>query len=250
MKKFLSFIFVVVVATSIDATPYKALYVEAEAVPSGAGVVYIESKNAEDDEYIFDRSKDGEEPVYFMWVGGENSNGADYPGCTGGIGLYEVLIQAEPEDGYEVVCVANTVNDDGIYTEADCYAVIHGESAALGFTFDIDYSAITEMGVKISVNNAEHPQDGHSSDDDWPRRNEVFADFESYVSSAPDAYVYVIFRKKGDELPKFVSGGGESVREAMMGADKNGTIYSTSGQRVDQHYKGIVIRKGTKSIQR
>jgi len=246
MKKTLSFIAVALVALSIDATPYKALYVEAEAVPTGAGVVYIESKNAEDDEYIFDRSKDGEDPVYFKWVGGENSEGADYPGCTGGIGLYEVLIQAEPEDDYEVVCVANTVNDDGIYTEADCYAVIHGESAAMGFTFDFDYSAITEMGVKISVNNAEHPQDGHSSD--GPSREEVFADFETYASAAPDAYVYVIFRKKGDELPKFVSDGGEGIRSTTANADEDGSTYNVAGQQVGKVYKGVVVKNGKKVI--
>ena len=248
MKKFLSFIFVAVVATSIDATPYKALFVEAEAVPSGAGLVYIESKSAEDDDYIFDRSNESDETAYFMWVGGENSNGADYPGCTGGIGIFEVLIQAYPEDDYEVVCLANTIKEDGNYTESDCYAVIHGQNQALGWTFDFDYSAITEMGVKISVNNVEHPQDGHS--EDGPSRDEVFADFMAYASETPDAHVYVIFRKKGDELPKFVSEGGESVREAMMDADNNAATYTTSGQKVDQHYKGIVIRRGTKAIHR
>ena len=248
MKKILSFIVVALVALSIDATPYKALYVEAEAVPEGAGIVYIATKDAEDDDYVVEKSEDGDEIAYMKWVAGENSNGADYLGCTGGIGMYELIIQAEPAAGYEVVCVANTIKEDGSYSESDCYAVIHGQNQALGWTFDFDYSNIAEMGVKISVNNPEHPEDGHS--ENGPSREEVLEDFYSYVNDEPDTYVYVIFRKKGDELPKFVSEEGESVREATMDADKNATTYTTSGQKVDQHYKGIVIRRGTKSIQR
>ena len=248
MKKFLSFIAVAVACISAGATPFKALYAEVEAVPSGAGVVYLNPKNAEDEAYVFDQSLDWDEVAYLMWVGGENSEGADYPGCTGGTGLYEVLVVAEPAAGYEVVCVADTVREDGIYTEADCYAVIHGESAAAGFTFDFDYSTITEMGVKINVNSTNHPQDGHSQDDGWPDRDEVLANFKSYVSDTPDTYVYVIFRKVGDELPKFVAGGADAIRAARAEAAKDGATFNVAGQQVVKAYKGVAIQDGRKVI--
>ena len=245
MKKFLSRCVVAVACASVHATPFKALYAEVEAVPSGAGVVYMSPKNAEDEGYVYDQSEDWDETAYMMWVGGENSDGADYPGFTGGTGLYEVLIKAEPEAGYEVVCVAGVVKEDGIYTEEDCFAVIHGESAAAGFTFDFDYSTITEMGVKINVNNVEHPQDGHSSD--GPDRDAVFKDFNAYSSDEPDTYVYVIFRKIGDELPKFVSEGGEGIQGVKSEA-KEGATYNVAGQQVVKAYKGIVIKNGQKVI--
>jgi|GEM_PF-1662787 len=252
MKKFFTFVAVVAACCmSASATPYKALYAEAEVVPSGAGVIYMNGKNAEDEAYIFDQqpqqTDDWDESAYMMWVGGENSDGAEYPGCTGGIGIYEVKIQAEINEGYEIVCLANTIKEDGIYTEADCYAVIHGEAAATGFTFDFDYSNITEMGVKISVNNPEHPQDGHSSD--GPSRDEVFENFAQYVSDTPDAYVYVIFRKIGDELPKFVADGDpDGIRSASAEGVKDGATYNLVGQKVGKVYKGIFIRDGKKLI--
>ena len=245
MKKFLSLLSVIALAASANATPYKALYVEAEPVPEGAGIVYITTKDAEDDDYVVEKSEDGDEIAYMKWVAGENSNGADYPGCTGGIGMYEVLIQAEPAAGYEVVCVANTIKEDGIYSESDCYAVIHGQNQALGWTFDFDYTNIVEMGVKISVNNPEHPEDGHS--ENGPSRDAVLEDFYSYVNDEPDAYVYVIFRKKGDELPKFVSEDGNAIQATMADA-KDSATFNVAGQRTGWVYKGIAIKNGRKVI--
>ena len=206
MKKVLSFLAVVALALGANATPYKALYAEVSAAPSGGGVVYVSPKNDEDAGFVAEQSADWGETAFIKWVGGENSDGQSYPGCTGGIGLYEVVVKAQPEAGFEVVCVANKVKANGIYTKEDCYAVIHGEESA-NFSFDFDYSAIVTDGVKISVNNASHPQDGHSSDDGALRREDVFANFGTYVNAEPDAQVFVIFRKIGESLPKFAGDG-------------------------------------------
>jgi len=243
MKKFISLIVVMVAALSVDATPYKALYAEVAAAPEGAGVVYMSPKNEEDAGFVIDQSEDWDETAYMKWVGGENSDGKEYPGCTGATGLYEVLILAQPESGYEVVCIANKVKEDGIYYEDDCYAVIHGESAAAGWTFDFDYTGIDKEGVKINVNNVEHPQDGHSNADEGPSRAEVFDDAYSYLNDEPDTYVYVIFRKVGETLPKMESGTG--IRAAKADAD-NSPAYNILGQPVGQTYKGIVIKNGRK----
>lgn len=242
MKKFLSLIVVLVAAISAaDATPFKALYVEVAAAPEGAGVVYVNPKSEEDAGYVYDQSEDWDETAFMKWVGGENSDGADYIGCSGHIGLFEVLILAQPEAGYEFVCLSNKVKEDGIYTEDDCYAVIHGESAAEGFTFDFDYTGIDKEGVKISVNNAEHPQDGHSSD--GPSRDDVYLEFPQYMSDTPDTYVYAIFRKVGETLPKFE--GSTNIRNTKADVE-NSPIYNILGQPVSQTYKGIAIRNGKK----
>ena len=244
MKKFLSLIVVLVACLSANATPYKALYAEAAAAPSAGGVVYLSPKSEEDAGFVAAQSEDWDETVFIKWVGGENSDGANYPGCTGGIGLYEVLVLAEPNPGYEVVCIANTIKEDGVYTEADCYAAIHGNSAQ-DFSFDFDYSTIEKEGVKINVNNVDHPQDGHS--DSGPKREEVFENFNTYVSATPDTYVYVIFRKVGDEFPMFVSGE-TSIRETTVDSEKEGVTYNIAGQQVGKIYKGVVIKNGKKVI--
>ena len=253
MKKIFTFVVALAFAAGANATPYKALYVEADAQPVAAGTVYLAPKSTEDETYVFDISEEEGSTAFIKWVGGENSNGEGYPGCTGGIGMYEVLAYAFPEDGYEFVCFANKVKDDGVYTKDDCYAVIHSENASGGWTFDFDYTGYDQGGVKISVNNPNHPEDGHSDKDTGkPSRDDVYANYESYGTVTPDTYVYAIFRKIGDELPKF-----DSEETGIKGIDANvndnvndNRVYNLAGQRVGSDFKGIVVVGGKKYIKK
>ncbi|MBQ8047745.1 MAG: hypothetical protein IJ196_07470 [Prevotella sp.] len=243
MKKIFTLIAGIAFAANVNATPYKALYVEAYAEPTAGGKVYLSPKSQEDEGFVYDISDEEGESAFIKWVGGENSDGNDYQiGCTKQTGLYEVNVYAFPNDGYELVCYANTIKDDGIYTEDDCYGLIHGENAQAGWTFDFEYTGNAD---KINVNNVNHPQDGHSSD--GPTREEVFADFDQYVSETPDTYVYVIFRKIGDELPKFVQDGGDGIANVNASANNDGVTYNVAGQQVT-NFKGIVVRNGKKYL--
>ena len=171
--------------------------------------------------YVKYQSASPGENAFIKFVGGENGNAEGSPGCTGdGMPVFEVAMSTNPVEGYELVCYANKVMEDGIYTEADCYAVIHGNSSAER-TFDFEY---TGDGDWINVNNVNHPQNGHSND--GPSRDEVFNNFENYVNDTPDTHVYAIFRKIGDALPRF--DGYETVtvsKNATDGENNYATMY-------------------------
>ncbi|MBQ8452268.1 MAG: hypothetical protein IJ539_00640 [Prevotella sp.] len=244
MKKIFTLMASLVLVLNVNATPFKALYVEAVAQESGAGKVYLAAKSTEDEGYVYDISEEEGSTAFIKWVAGENSDGADLKiGCTKQIGMYEVLIHAFPADGYELVCYADKVKEDGIYTEDDCYAIIHGENASGGWSFDFDF---TGNGDKINVNNVDHPQDGHS--EDGPSRDDVYAAFEDYVSETPDTYVYVIFRKIGDELPKFVPSDETGITEAKVAVAGQDAVYSLTGQRLSKAVTGIAIQNGKKVV--
>ena len=244
MKKIFTLMAGLVIAASASATPYKALYVQAIAEPSGAGVVYLGPKSDEDQGYVYDISEEEGETAFIQWVGGENSDGADMTiGCTKQIGLYEVLAYAFPENGYEFVCFADKVKEDGIYNSDDCYSVIHGNNASEGWTFDFEW---TGNGDKINVNSLDHEQDGHSSD--GISRDEVYERFAEFVHETPDTYVYAIFRKVGDELPKFVPNDENSVKAVNAETTSNGILFNAAGQQVGKAVKGIVIQDGKKMI--
>ena len=63
----------------------------------------------------------------------------------------------------------------------------------------------------------------------------------------PDTYVYVIFRKVGDELPKFVEDE-TAIHGLTIDNKSNGATYNLSGQQVGKDFKGVVIKDGKKIV--
>lgn len=245
MKKIFTLMASLVLALNANATAYKALYVEVAAESSAAGKVYVApKKDSEDEGYIYDISDEEGATAFLKWIVGENSNGSDCKiGCTAEIPIYEAAVYVFPNAGYELVCYANKVKEDGIYTEEDCYAVVHGEGVTdENWGFDFEYTGNADH---INVNNPDHPQDGHSSD--GPSREEVYDSFGNYVSATPDTKVYVIFRKIGDELPKFVRNE-ETGIQAVAVETGNATCYSITGQALAAPVKGVNVINGKKVI--
>lgn len=199
MKKIFALFAIAMVAVAMNATtPYKNLYVTAKMAPSGSGTVYLSVKPGEE-AYVRSQSEDFGETASLQATIGENGTEPCTYGVNSQNGVYEVVVNVEVASGYEVVCLSNKINEDGIYRAADCYARFDSyDSGSRNATFD--YSN-PELGYIISCNNVttHNYEDGNSSD--GPSRDVCFAD-ESKWKEEPDAEVYVIMRKKGESLPK------------------------------------------------
>ena len=200
MKKIFAFYAVAMVAVVMSAsTPYKNLYVTAQITPSGSGAVYLSVEPGDDENFIRSISEDYGETAFIQATFGENGSEPCTYGCNSLNGVYEVVVNVDVNPGYEVVCLANKIKEDGIYRSEDCYARFDSyDSASRKFSFD--YSN-PELRYIINCNNVitHNYEDGNSSD--GPSRDVCFAD-ESKWGDTPDAEVYVIMRKKGESLPK------------------------------------------------
>ena len=247
MKKIFTLIAGVMLAASASAeTPYKNLYTVAEVYPAGAGLVYLDAKNEAQKEFVKEQSEDFEENVFIKETIGENGSQDQYvdkegyqEDATGTLGNYEELLFVEPNPGYEFVCVSNTIKEDGIYTPAECYQSHTGEGTD-SFVFSWEYS-ITD-GNLINVNSASHEVDGNSTD---PGQQAVF-DKDNW-DEEPNTTLYVIFRKTGEELPKFdptITG----INSVLRPADENAPIYNVAGAAANANTKGILIKNGKKFI--
>jgi hypothetical protein len=241
MKKIFTLIAGVLMASAANATPFKNLYVQAEAYPSGAGEVYLDAKNDEDAAYVSEKSDDYGETAYIKLVIGENGSDNTSTGWQNGYGIYEVKAYASAADDYELVCYSNEIREDGIYSPANAYVIIHGASESEGRTFDY---VLTGEGDWININNPEHAQDGHSQD--GPTRDECLA--SGTWSESPDAVVYAIFRKTGDELPKFTTEQEDAINGITVNSAKKDAVYTVSGQQVGTNAKGILISNGRKVL--
>ncbi len=242
MKKIFTFIAGVLLASTVSATPYKNLYVEANAYPVGAGEVYLAAKNDDDAAYVKEQSDDYDGEAFLKIVLGENGTDNTSTGWQKGYGVYEIKAYGSAADDYELVCYSKEVREDGIYSPANAYVIIHGASEAEGRTFD--YNATGE-GDWINVNSPDHGQDGHSND--GPSRDECLA--SGTWSDTPDATVYAIFRKVGDELPKFVDTVEDAISTvAVDKADGRTAVYTISGRQAEKNSKGILIQKGKKVL--
>ena len=94
------------------------------------------------------------------------------------------------------------------------------------------------------MNNPDHGQDGHSND--GPSRDECLA--SGTWSDTPDATVYAIFRKVGDELPKFVDTVEDAISTVAVEKADGTAVYTISGQQAGKYSKGIIIQKGKKVL--
>lgn len=187
------------------ASSIKNLYVEAEVVPSGAGVIYLTAKNDADAKYVKSMSEDYGETASLLITLGENGTPDQFTGCTGfaadasgTLGNYEAQLYIEPADGYEVVCVTKTIQPSGLYYPDVCYQQHTGTSNA-DFVFSWDYTT-GENGNLININSASREVDGDTGEtgigldgafalDNW--------------SETPDTKLYVIFRETGTTNPSF-----------------------------------------------
>ena len=247
MKKSLLFVAGLLLASNMLAsTPFKNLYAEVTAYPAGAGTVYLTSKTGDAD-YIAAASEDYDETAFIKFTPGENGN--DYQKCEGfcadatgeigdgAAGMYEAVLYILPEDGYEFVCLANQIAEDGIYYPAICYQTHTGENAQ-SYVFSWNFS--TEEGNLINVDNAAHASEGSS---DNLKQEGVFA--LGTWGETPDTKMYAIFRKIGDELPKFDVEAGIQ----HMNANADQTIYDITGIQLKSiTTAGIYIVNGKKVI--
>ena len=167
MKKIFSLIaFVMVVLAANANTPFKNLHVVAKTSPSGAGTVYLRTIIGNDDvNYVRAMSDEpGDEAFIQITLGENNTENSSY-GCNNNNPAYLLLVDVEPAEGYELVCLANKIKEDGVYHAADCFAV-----------FDTDNSSTRNRDV-------------------------TFAN-EALWSDKVDTEVYAILRKIGDKKPE------------------------------------------------
>lgn len=249
MKKFFTLIAGVMFVASANAvTPYKNLYVEANVYPTGSGYVYLDGKNDEDKKFIYQQSEDWGETAFIKYVGGENGGGGDAVGCNAGMGVYEIAVSAEAEADYELVCYADKIKEDGFYGKEDVYPVIKGTGEGQR-SWNYEWEGKSEW-ININCSDDICPVTGNSNGDaegcDGRKRQDCF-EKTSLWNAKPDTYVYVIFRKVGDELPKFVEDA-TAIHGLTIDNKSNGATYNLSGQQVGKDFKGVVIKDGKKIV--
>ncbi|MDO5447641.1 MAG: hypothetical protein Q4F34_07685, partial [Prevotellaceae bacterium] len=213
-------------ATAANAapTPIKNLYLYAQAYPSGAGTVYVAPKD-KDKDYVKEQSAGFGETAILKYTTRENGGADDAKAqggdCQQGVAMYEALISAKANDGYEFVGLAPDAWN-GTFTAKDVYAVHTGDDGN-SYKFSFDYTGI-ENGLAINANNPRHDNDG----DDDSGKDEVgeAGKGQPYVFShgkwadTPDTYIYAIFRKKGEQTPK-IDLNGEETKAPFIAAQAN-----------------------------
>ncbi len=249
MKKIFTLIAGVMFVASANAvTPYKNLYVEASVYPTGSGYVYLDGKNDEDRGYIYEQSEDWGETAFIKYVGGENGGGGDAVGCNAGMGIYEIAVSAEAEADYELVCYADKIKEDGVYGKEDVYPVIKGTGEGQR-SWNYEWVGNGEW-ININCSDDICPVTGNSNGDaegcDGRKREDCLKKTDLW-NADPDTYVYVIFRKVGDELPKFVEDE-TAIHGLTIDNKSNGATYNLSGQQVGKDFKGVVIKDGKKIV--
>lgn len=176
---------------------YKNLYAEVTASPSGAGEVYLETATDEDASYIKDTSGDYGESAYLKVTLQNNGDEGESGGVTSGTPCYFVKVYAEPVDGYELAFYSNVVKESGIYAPSECYAVFN-QTDSNGRTTSF---TATGWGDIVNINNvSKHSREDGTSAEDTPSRDEALNN--GIWEETPDANIYAIFRKVGEELPK------------------------------------------------
>ena len=205
-------------------TPIKNLHLYAEVFPKGAGVVYLAPK-AKDNAYIKEQSSTFGNTAMLKYTTRENGGADDEKAqggdCQQGVAMYEALVYAKANDGYEFIGLAPDAWD-GKFVTTDLYAVHTGDDGN-SYRFSFNYDGI-EDGLAINANNPRHEADG---DDDSGK--DVVGDAgkgQPYVfankpwSNTPDTYIYAIFCKKGDATPA-LDFSGEMELDAFKPAPAN-----------------------------
>lgn len=265
MKKLFTLIAGLALAAAANAsTGYKCLYTEANVYPAGAGEVYLYVRDEEHPEYIKDISADYDPESAFLkavidiqggWGPEDDEGNGKVEDCTNGVShdALRAIIYAMPYDGYELVCYANAIQEDGIYGRKDCFAVLHeysGESPEK--VMDWEYTGAGDM---INVNNPDHPENANSDKDDPNKpmpEDCVLDEYNDLWNESPDCVVYVIFREEGAEYPMFDAdfeghADENSVGRLVMNSKTEGTYYNAAGQAVG-YARGIIIKDGKKYL--
>ncbi len=230
-------------------TPFKNLYVEAEIVPSEAGLIYLDSKNDEDRAVQKAVSDDYDTTVFLKGTFGENGDATQWTGnegyqadASGNLGNYEANLIIEPAEGYEFVCVSNQIKEDGAYEPSICYQSHTGTGTA-DFKFSWEYAMSGEVQNLVNINSEAREVDGQS---DGIGREGTFA-LDNW-SETPDTKLYVIMRKVGETTPSF-SAGATGINSVLRPVE-DGRAYTISGQVATDATKGIIIKNGKKLIKK
>ena len=222
---------------SVLANPVelKNIYAQVEAVPLGAGEVYI---SARPDHSSYVKESTGWGSVSAMKATLEN-NGSDVDGAS----MYEAVVQAKPAEGYEFVCYSYEAEfGNGIFLAADIYREASSTNAdSRQWTYATEAMGVNGTGAIVNVVSPLR-DDGNS---DNPGKDKLFS--EGTWSDTPDRYIYAIFRKIGDTCPMLdeLLPVEETVADVK---DEDNRMYNTAGLFVSDDYKGIVIRNGRKYI--
>lgn len=211
MKKIFLSLSIAILSSTVNAavvTVYKNLYSQIEATPTGSGDVYLEPATDNDLGYIKDTSMDYGNSAFLKVTLESNGDEGQSGGTNSGNPCFLIKAYAEPAIGYELVCYTNIIRETGIYGPGDCYVIFNqtnSDGRAFSFT-------PTGLGDIINVNNVKtHSREDGTSADDTPSKDEAFN--TGIWEETPDANIYAIFRKVGDELPKldmnFVPDAGE-----------------------------------------
>ena len=132
-------------------TPIKNLHLYAEVFPKGAGVVYLAPK-AKDNAYIKEQSSTFGNTAMLKYTTRENGGADDEKAqggdCQQGVAMYEALVYAKANDGYEFIGLAPDAWD-GKFVTTDLYAVHTGDDGN-SYRFSFNYDGI-EDGLAINA---------------------------------------------------------------------------------------------------
>lgn len=218
-------------------TPIKNLHLYAAAYPKGAGIVYLAPK-AKDNAYVKEQSADWGDTAMLKYTTRENGGADDAKAqggdCQQGVAMYEALVYAKANEGYEFIGLAPDAWD-GQYRSSDLYAVHTGDDAN-SYRFSFSYDGI-ENGLAINANSTRHAADG---DDDSGKdavgdagKGQPYVFANKPWSRTPDTYIYAVFRKKGEATPALDLSGSESLepfRAAPANDDDRLSLDSYDGQ--------------------
>lgn len=168
------------VATGVQATPFKNIYVKLSANIPGAGTVYMKTDDPENAETA--HSTNSVEMKATLGENGDEEGKQDDPK-----GLYECWLYAIPEDGYELVGFTKVWKDNvEDYVESDFLV-----QAKKNNSTDNNHSD----GFRVNVNSINCPVKRESNLEDYgadQAREDARGD--GGWSDAPDHHFYAIFK--------------------------------------------------------
>ncbi len=230
------------ISTKIDALYFKARTItegegeEAVVVGSVPGYIYL-------DELVLTKIKEQDPkaiaPLFHVWDGfDENAQIAADPSTMG----FEDNVGKTLYNGGSVV-VGNGSVSGKLYADLTGYAGIYAQ-------------ATPGLGLRLLFN---RPTDDQGITECVPTMDEN-GEFYFYFSEIPDEYPFVHLNTvklpwgdfaDGVKVQKlnFIEKGGDSV-ESINAAKNADVIYNVFGQKVDENYRGIVIKNGKKFIKK
>ena len=211
LMRWLSVVLLIMAVGTVNATPYKNIYVKLTPTPGGAGTVYMKT---DDEKQVSTTGEDGS--VEIKATIGENGNEAGND--TDLKGFYECWLYAVPEDGYELVGFTKVLKENvEDYEESDF--LVQSEKAGEAVNNHPD-------GFRVNVN-IPRAAEGTNNQDEVRARNDW--------SATPDHQFYAVFK----ESDKPVNRVAVSYYKSAYNGYQNNTFGSWESEIIDE---GLSVR--------